>query len=73
MSEGTTGDNPSAELTINVQRVDPNIISDTHGDIAPIANYAIHDELSPYNDEASLFPSDDTEAAADQMNNICRC
>jgi hypothetical protein len=69
MSEGTTGDNPSAELTIGVQRVDPNIISDTHGDIAPIANYAIH-ELSTSNDEASIFPSDDTEAAADQINNI---
>ena len=69
MSEGTTGDNPSAELTIDVEGVDPNIISDTHRDIAPIADYAIH-ESSTSNDKASLFPSDDTEAAADQINNI---
>ena len=64
-----TGDNPSAELTIDVEGIDPNIISDTHRDIAPIADYAIH-ESSTSNDEASLFPSDDTEAAADQINNI---
>jgi hypothetical protein len=69
MSEGTTGNNPSAELTINVASVDPNIISDTHRDIAPIADYAIHDS-STSDDKASLFPSDDTEAAAEQIINI---
>jgi hypothetical protein len=69
MSEGTTGYNPSAELTIDVAGVDPNIISDTHHDIAPITDYAIHD-LSTSDDEASLFPSDDTKAAAEQIINI---
>jgi len=43
MSEGTTGDNPSAELAIDVEGVDPNIISDTHRDNAPIADYAKHE------------------------------
>jgi hypothetical protein len=49
--EGKTADNPilvdcdnqgtneaSAELTINVAGVDPNVISETHCDIAPIAD-----------------------------------
>ncbi len=37
----------------------PNVISETHRDIAPIADYA-KDDSSTSDDEASLFPSDDS-------------
>jgi hypothetical protein len=72
ISEGKTADNPilvdcdnqgtneaSAELTIEVAGVDPNVISETHRDIAPIADYAKYDS-STSDDKSSLFPSDDS-------------
>ena len=56
-NQGTNEASP--ELTIDVAGVDPNDISETHRDIAPIADYAKYDS-STSDDESSHFPSDDS-------------